>query len=478
MSFLKGWLVNISVLGSLAFIAFWGHESDWTFTRLSHHTASAHESHADHAADTNTVSTQHENLIQNVSHAKSVTLDTIEDLEVSGIRVTRPLVRSMEESISAPGVITYIPSKTAQLTARVPGTVWKVECEVGDQVHKGDVLLILDANEVGQAKADFLKAMVIADLKQVTAKRLEAARESVPDRVLLEAQTNLREALVCRFNAQQRLINLGLPVHYEDFADLTDLERLQKLQFVGIPDSLVQKLERDETTANLIPVLAPFDGVVIHKEIVVGEVVTPERTQLSIADVSSMRLKLSVNKEDSMRLGLNQSVDFECEGFHGKIESTIDWISTSTDEKTRSVQVLATLKNPRMDDHSHKKSLYLLKSNMFGMGHIRVREQPQALMIPAESVIFNGQDYVVYVASKTTEMTPANEEESEHATDVWSFEERNVKLGMRQSGFTEIVTGLIKDDCVVTDGTLMLKSILAKSFVQNMPPNQYGELAK
>lgn len=32
-----------------------------------------------------------------------------------------------------------------QLTSEVPGTVWKIEAKVGDQVNDGDVVLILES---------------------------------------------------------------------------------------------------------------------------------------------------------------------------------------------------------------------------------------------------------------------------------------------------------------------------------------------
>ncbi|MFV2069835.1 MAG: efflux transporter periplasmic adaptor subunit, partial [Pirellulales bacterium] len=64
------------------------------------------------------------------------------------------------ETIAANGEITYDPTQVARLSVRSPGTVWRVEKNIGDPVARGDILALVDAAEVGRVKSELLEALV------------------------------------------------------------------------------------------------------------------------------------------------------------------------------------------------------------------------------------------------------------------------------------------------------------------------------
>ena len=86
-------------------------------------------------------------------------------------------------------------------------------------------------------------------------------------------------------------------------------------------------------TANLLPLLAPFDGIVIGQDIVNGEVVSTERMAIEIADMSHMVIKMNVREESAAQLKLGQPITFTAAD--AVVSGAISWISTEVDIKTR-----------------------------------------------------------------------------------------------------------------------------------------------
>ena len=473
---------NVLVLGSLGLLAFYGHETDWTFLPSQW---GRHHAHAPHGADDQAADHGHE------SAAKPDDRDTVASSSpaaaTTGARAARSAVaaadhgpievdptapgdalidvhpvveRQMEEYVVAPGAITYVRSGVAALAARVPGSVWRVEKRLGDTVRQGDILVILDASAVGDAKARFLESLVDAELKQLTVDRLESAGEAVAARQLSEARSALRQALVTRFNAQQALVNLGFSIRHEDFAGLSDVERSKKIHFLGLPSPLADTLDRSSTSANLIAVVAPFDGVVINCDVVRGEVVSPERSELAIADINRMLLRLNINKEDALRVAVGQPIEYVADGIPGTLSCKINWISTELDDKTRTLQALAEVDNPVVDSDGDGVSHRLLKANTYGVGRIRVRNQPSATAVPAMAVQWDGQKHYVFVEKQAVD----------GGADTVIYYPRPVVPGTIDDGFVEIVKGLEAGERVVVDGSHMLKSEMAtRRLTSNAP---------
>lgn len=480
MKFLGACIPNVIVLGSLGLTAFYGHETDWTFlpSRWGKHHAHSHD-HADahaHAPD----AAVHGDADQHTASATvadaaaapqpagtspaaeaSGVVQVDSDTKGNSLLEVHPVIeRQMEEYVVAPGAVTYVPNGVASLSARVPGTAWRVEKRVGDMVRQGEILVILDASAVGAAKAAFLESLVDAELKQLTVERLESAAAAVAGRQLAEAQSARRQSLVTRFNAQQALINLGFSIRHEDFAGLSDVERGQKIHFLGLPPEISAVLDRASTSANLIPVVAPFDGVVIKCDIVRGEVVSPERSELAIADVSKMLLRLNVNKEDAMRVAVGQPIEYVTDGIPGALSCKVNWISTELDDKTRTLQALAEVDNPLVDTDGDGVSHRLLKANTYGVGRIRVRNQPAAMAVPAMAVQWDGNRHCVFVEERYDDAEPG----------AAIFTQRVVVPGTVDDGFVEIIKGLKSGERVVVDGSHMLKSEMATRRLTSTTP--------
>ena len=319
---------------------------------------------------------------------------SVQAIEKAGVDIAVVEERPVVEAVVANGEIVYDETRSAHLASRVAGTVVRVNAQVGDRMQKGEVLALIDAADVGKAKAELLQAIVQLRLKKIDAERLKplAQSGSVPGRQLREAQSALEEAKIRMLGAQQTLVNLGLPVQAADFADLDTDEIAQRIQFIGLPAEIVAGLDDTSATSNLFPLRSPLDGVVVDCTVVPGEVVDTSVMIFGVADVRQMWLTLDVRQVDAQYLALGQSVLFRSSEQENEpeIKGSIRWISTSADDQTRTVKVRAHLSN----------SDGRLRANTFGTGRIVLREEPRAIVVPSEAVHWDGCCNVVFVRDK------------------------------------------------------------------------------
>jgi cobalt-zinc-cadmium efflux system membrane fusion protein len=226
------------------------------------------------------------------------------------------------EFVAANGEVTYDPTCVAHLSSRLAGTIWRIDKKVGDAVKRGEVLALIEAAEVGRAKSEFLQAATQVRFAERTLAALRQAERSLAQQQIREAETTLGTARIRLLSARQVLVNLGLPLESADGRELSEEQRAASLQFLGLPPALRQTLDPKTTTANLLPIKAPLDGVVVEREVVAGEVVDASKLLLVVADVRQMWLMLSVRQEEARRVMLGQAIRFRTDDDPEEVSGT------------------------------------------------------------------------------------------------------------------------------------------------------------
>lgn len=361
-------------------------------------------------------------------------------VEKSGLEVSEVQRRKISRTVVAHGVIGYDQTRYAHLSAKVPGTVWRIEQKVGQQVRKGDVLTIVESFEVGKAKAEFLTAIANVEIKTKLLEILTPLTSVVAGRQIKEAEAALREAKIRLYNAHQVLVNLGLPIDIDDVKGLDESSLAKRVQFLGLPPSIANTLDRDTTTANLLPLIAPFDGVVLGRDVAIGEVVQPTQAQFVVADVDHMWIHLDVRIEDAGLIAIGQEVRYRPDGLNKEIHSTVSWISTEADEKTRTVEVRADVRNPLLETRTGGRQR-LLHAHTFGLGRIQVASEQPVPVVPKTAVQYVDGQPVVFVRTSPT-----------------TFEPRAVGLGIGSDVEAEVLSGVQLGETVVTIGSQLLKA--------------------
>jgi len=435
---LAGWAMSIATTAALAAVGWYGHATHWSFGFGDHPGTAAHGPAGHEAAQAPAAADAE-------PADGTVRFPSPEALERSGIEIVPVEKRPMVSELVCNGVVAYDERRIAQLSTRVPGSIWRVEKRLGDHVRKGDVLLVIDSQDVGRLKAEFLNALVAYESRREQLAILEEVKSAVMGRQLREAKAAMREARNHLSNAEQALVNLGFDISIADYSALDDETRAGRIRTLGLPRAMVAGLDSALVTSNLLPLYAPFDGIVVGREAVVGEVIEAAKPIFEVADVSTMLLVLNVSKEDADKVAIGQPVRFRPDGSTEEFNSRITWISTEVNEETRTLQVRAEVANrsePKAgsaDEPGHE-----LRANTFGSGRIEIDRRGTAVVVPRSSVQWDGSRWVVFV--------PAGEA---------SFTARPVEPGMRNGELVEIASDAAADPLfthVVGAGSHVLKS--------------------
>ncbi|MBI5758023.1 MAG: efflux RND transporter periplasmic adaptor subunit [Planctomycetales bacterium] len=372
-----------------------------------------------------------------------------EIIERLGIEVTAAKHASISESVMANGEIGFDPTRAARLSSRVSGTLWRVEKQIGDKVKKGEVLALVDAADVGKAKAELQQSIVNLDLKTQTLANLKGSTGVVAGKSVQEAEAAVAEAHVRMLAARQSLVNLGLPLPKVDDISAEPEELTRELQFLGLTNELAVVVAKSSSSSNLLPVRAPFDGEVTERSGVPGEVVAPNTVLFVVADTRTMWLTLNVRIEDAERIQVGQRVEFTHEGHHGQGATdagTVTWVSPAVDHATRMVPIRVKLPNSNERHHAHT----------FGTARIVLREESRAIVVPANAVHWEGDCYVVFVRDKNFEKTKYK-----------VFHVRKIRPGATDlamaSPQTEIAAGLLPGELVASVNSGILRSELLKN---------------
>jgi membrane fusion protein, heavy metal efflux system len=423
----------------LAVLAIWGHTHDWKLPGAATRSEEPQKGKADEGVKVAEEPADPQGTPSASFKAKRIEFPSAEIVTKTGLHWTPVQVRPITQYVIANAMVDYEPSGYASLSARASGSIWRVaEKEIGDPVKKGEVLALIDASDVGRAKANFSQSLTQVRLKTRILDQLLYLYQlgGTPERNYLQAQADLQEAKTRLFNDQQALLNLGLPLRMADVEPLSDEKLMRYLRLLGLPEETRKKLDTETRTANLLPLTAPFDGQVVQRNIAPGEVVQAgqHKALFVVANVSYVHIHMNVQPTDMGRLRLGQRLMFRPDAGGEEVETAVTHISPEIDEKTRRVGVHAHTDNRKLG----------LRPNTYGTARILVGENPKAIVVPAESVQSDGDTHFVFI----------------RLTDK-SFQARQVQIGLREKNLIE-VSGVRPGEEVVTAGSFVLKSELLK----------------
>jgi len=335
----------------------------------------------------------------------------------AGLQVVTVGVRLLDPHVTCNGRAEFQQNRFAFVRPRVEGVVTEVRVDVGDSVTQGEVMAVVDSAELGEAKADFLAALALLDLAQQNYDRLKrlADKRIVAGKVMIEAETRLREAQISVNRARQRLLNLR------------------------ISDGEIDRFAREGDISSLLPITAPRDGVVVRRSVAVGEAVVPTSELFAVADLTTMWVYLDLYEQDSRLVRVGQPVRFRVDSLPGlSFDGEVTWVSPEVNPQTRTIRVRAEVQN--RDG--------LLRAGMYGVGVIQTDAPSQALVVPKTAVQWHERQPVVFVKKGET-----------------LFEPRRIVLGRKAGPFWEVVEGLRPGEPVVTTGSFLLKTELMKGSI-------------
>jgi membrane fusion protein (multidrug efflux system) len=282
----------------------------------------------------------------------------------------------------------------------------------------------LDANEsitVTSKVTAVVTAIRFVEGQQVSAGQVLVATEDS------EARANLAAAEAAELesrNAWER----GKLIYGQQLISKSELDQLDAKLKADHARVLAAQAQLAEHT-----VRAPFAGRVGLRRVSIGALVNAGTQITTLDDTATMKLDFSVPETflAAVRAGLEiqaRASAFPETLFTGKV-ATVD---TRVDPETRSVAVRALLPNPKG----------LLRPGMFLTVNL-IRERVDALLVPEQALVPEQDKQFVFVVVADGDLRKAMK--------------REVRIGRRQPGIVEVVSGLAVGEQVIVEGTLKVR---------------------
>jgi membrane fusion protein, heavy metal efflux system len=349
----------------------------------------------------------------------TITLASASAARAAGLELAQVKAEPLARTLQRNAEVAYNATRHARLSSRAAGVVAEVRTERGTGGADGDGLAVVDCLDLGTAKADLVQAIELLALREATAARERAlVQQGIGNaRQVLEAETRAAEARIEAAKARQRLKTYGLTP-----------QRIAAVEAEGDTDSL-------------LPILAPFAGMVVERTAVIGEQVDAARPLLTIADTRVMWAFIDLRESDLALVRSGQQVTLDLDGMPGeRFAGTITWISPQMDHVTRTIKARAELANPDG----------MLRANMFARATIEAGAARPAVTIPKEAVQWEGCCNVAFVRDDAQGLT---------------YRPVRLTLGYDAGDRYEVHSGLQGGEMIVTRGSFILKNEILKSAV-------------
>jgi len=185
-------------------------------------------------------------------------------------------------------------------------------------------------------------------------------------------------------------------------------------------------------------IYAPLSGTVIHKDALEGMYVATGKRIYTLADLSTVWVKLDAYESDMPWIQLGQEVEFIAEAYPGEVfTGQITFIDPVLTARTRTIKLRVDVENPEGK----------LKPEMFVRAVVRAQiADPDPLVIPASAPLITGTRSVVYVEVPDRENP--------------TYEGREIALGPRAGEYYLVQDGLDEGEQVVVNGSFKIDSAL------------------
>lgn len=355
---------------------------------------------------TATLQVRHQGRTASVDYEKDEGLLALGDEQVAaaGIRLATAQALGLDNRIGLPGEIRFDEDRTAHVVPRTSGVVESVAVSLGEQVEKGQLLAVIASPQVSEQRSELAAAERRAALARTTYQREQQLwQEGISaEQDFLQARQALQEAEIALGNARQ------------------------KLQAVGG--------EGRQAQGNRYELRAPFDGTVVEKHLVPGEVVSEASNAFTLSDLSQVWATFSLSPADLKDARVGRAVKVISPELGSEALGQVAYIGNLLGEQTRTATARAVLKNPEG----------AWRPGLFVTVELATEPRQAAVTVPQQAV-------------QSVEGTP-----TVFVRVDAGFVPQPVTLGARSDGVVEVTQGLAAGVAVAAEGSFILKSELGK----------------
>ena len=326
-----------------------------------------------------------------------------------GLKVEAVSEHSVERILRFDGALDVPPQRRTSASSQLTGTLRDIRVDRGQPVKSGDILAEIASLELQDIQLELLKAHLDGAMWRGTFTRLRDAGDAVPRRSLLEMESRVKSLETQSANIRQKLLTLGLS------------------------SPQIDEVVKTKRVVDALPVRAPMDGVVVHFDRVLGQVVRADEPLFEIHDLSQLWVQAFVGERDSSHIQVGQKArirlvahpDFEAEGTVARLGPVV-----GADSRTQAAWI-----------EFQKPPSVALQHNMLARVTLTMERPPPTLAVPLNAVVRDGLRNFVFV------------QKSDGA-----FDRRRVEVGQADDRFLEIVSGLTRGESVATSGVSQIQT--------------------
>ncbi|PIE68366.1 MAG: efflux transporter periplasmic adaptor subunit [Deltaproteobacteria bacterium] len=263
------------------------------------------------------------------------------------------------------GVLYY--DKMSMVASEVAGLVETVHIKAGQQVKKGEILV--------QLNTDLLDKDIQLSKTRVEQQRLQGQ--------LAKKDFDRQKTLLKTRGASQK--------NYDDAQFALSNSQLEKQVAQRTLERLLLQKEKSHISA-------PFDGVVLEKNVASGDWVQQGGMVASIGATDALLVKIPVGETLLQFIEEGSEVDVTINAFGNTLKGTVDSLAPRADAKTKNV--LVKVRIPKVENGAE---------NMSATVYLPVSTKQQLSILPRDALIkFKGKDFVYTVKEGKATILPVN----------------------------------------------------------------------
>ncbi|CDZ80893.1 Cation efflux system protein CzcB [Candidatus Rubidus massiliensis] len=361
---------------------------------------------------------ENEKTNKNVSYVKN-------NLELSLNQINQ---MKLSFSKAGPGVLSYIltargkiiiePDKLAHVIPKVSGIALEAYKNIGDMVQMGDLMAILESQDLADIKASYLAS--------ISRQKLAAS--------ILEREDKLYKQKV---SAGQDYLN-ALNIFEE--ASINVQLAWQKLRSFGIDENEIKKLEQGpKPDLRLYNILSPISGIITKRDITKGEFINNTTVIFEVADLSVVWVDIGIFPKDLYQVQEGQTAEIVVSSENKKAYAKLIYVSPLVSDETITAKAIAVLDN---SDRTWRPGVFV---NV----NIQTDKVPVSIMVPKDALQISEANSYIFVRT------------------AYGIERRVVKTGFEDSENIEITSGLTQNEFYVSTNSYILKAEFEKNNIEH-----------
>ena len=325
------------------------------------------------------------------------------------LRVVQEILRNIEKHSCAKNMEIQInDDRTVHVVPRVSGVAEAVLVSTGQFVKKGQTLAVFSSQMISEQRSALQTAQKRLSLANTIYQREKTLWEQkiTAEQDYLQALQGLREAEIAVDNSQQKLSALGV----------------------------ILNNNANSSSLNRFELRAPYDGLVVERNLSIGEAVKEDTPIFTISDLSTVWAEVHIPAKDLPYVRMGDKVTLRATAFDAQTTGTVAFIGALVGELTRMAKARIVLANPQG----------AWRPGLFVSVEVKAAEVRVPIAIETDALQTLGTQQVVFVRTET------------------GFKAHPVKIGLNDGKHVEVVEGLAAGARYAAKGSYILKSELSK----------------